>query len=409
MANSSHLLVSGAVGGARRRDSNLALGLALLCGATVSCSESLEFADWTIPVEEGVRVVGYAEVPRAEREGRLIETALELVIGDRGEVDPRYAFGRPIDVVVDRSGQIYVVDNQASGVTVFDAEGTFVRSLGRQGQGPGEFQSPVAVVAAEDIVVIGDTANSRLSHWDMEGNHIADHPLQRLDNMRPTDGTLRGELVAQTTRAETPELLDWTVSVYSLEGERLRTLGETSYANIATIQRGSRSSFFSVMPALYPVAAASRDGAVYWSMRDEYQVLALDADGSARWALRVAATPTGLPEEQRDEIMEVVRRRYEDAVESEINWPERQPALATLLVDGHGHLYVFPYAYMPAEQEDARVPVDVYASDGERLFAGLMPSLSWSHAEGDLVYEIGPDPATEESVVRKWRLIEPFD
>jgi hypothetical protein len=79
-----------------------------------------------------------------------------------------------------------------------------------------------------------------------------------------------------------------------------------------------------------------------------------------------------------------------------------------MLVDGHGHLYVFPY--VPVGPEDpAPVPVDVYAPDGERLFTGMSPPRSWVHTSGDHIWEIGTDPTTEEYVVRKVRLVEPFE
>jgi len=37
------------------------------------------------------------------------------------------------------------------------------------------------------------------------------------------------------------------------------------------------------------------------------------------------------------------------------------------------------------------------------------PPRFWVHTSGDQVWELGPDPATDEYVVRKVRLVEPFD
>ncbi|HEX9700009.1 MAG TPA: hypothetical protein VGD06_11170 [Acidobacteriota bacterium] len=77
----------------------IALVAFLFAGA---CSEPLEFADWTVPAPEGLAVVEFAHVPFDERGGAMIEWVDELVIGDRGDSDLRYAFTYPYDVAVDR-------------------------------------------------------------------------------------------------------------------------------------------------------------------------------------------------------------------------------------------------------------------------------------------------------------------
>jgi len=53
--------------------------------------------------------------------------------------------------------------------------------------------------------------------------------------------------------------------------------------------------------------------------------------------------------------------------------------------------------------------VDVYAPDGERLFTGMATPRFWVHAEGDFIYETVIDPLSEEWIVRKSRLVEPFE
>ena len=58
--------------------------LAFLAIVLSACSEPLEFADWTIPVPEGTRVIEYAHVPLADRTER-IELVEDLVISEGQE------------------------------------------------------------------------------------------------------------------------------------------------------------------------------------------------------------------------------------------------------------------------------------------------------------------------------------
>jgi len=385
----------------------LALCTALL--AVAGCSEPLVFADWTLPVAEGTPVVEYAHIAAEQRGGETIEWVEELVIGDRGDTDIRYAFARPSDVTVDSLGQVYVVDSQAIAVKVFDAQGVYLRKLGREGQGPGEFQRPRSVASVGDVVIVGASRNARWSHFDLQGNHIHDYAYPIFDNLELVGPMTGGELIGSTVGFADGEVKQG-FGIYSAAAELQRRLVDMSYTQVPTIERDGRQSFFSAMPRALPQATVARDGSAYWSMSDEYQVLAVGPDGDQRWALRVASTPAAVTREQIDELMTMVRGSYEDAVESEVNFPDRQPALGRMFVDGHGHLWVYPYVYVAREDAASTpVPVDIYDADGERLFSGMSLPRTWVHAAGDHVWEVAADPDTEEYVVRKIRLVEPFD
>ena len=69
-----------------------ALGLAIACTA---CGESLEFADWIIPVPDGTPIHEYAPVRVAERRVR-IDLVEDLVIGER-DGDDNYMLYNPRD------------------------------------------------------------------------------------------------------------------------------------------------------------------------------------------------------------------------------------------------------------------------------------------------------------------------
>jgi hypothetical protein len=64
-----------------------------------------------------------------------------------GAIDgpPELVFGDVTSVAVRRNGNILVLDAQARAVREFDSTGRYLRTLGRRGQGPGEFERPMAV------------------------------------------------------------------------------------------------------------------------------------------------------------------------------------------------------------------------------------------------------------------------
>jgi hypothetical protein len=73
--------------------------------------------------------------------------------GDDEEAD--VVFGRIADVAVDSQGRMLVLDSGFTRVTVYHPDSMTVRSFGRKGGGPGEFDQPTAIgVDAEDRVYV---------------------------------------------------------------------------------------------------------------------------------------------------------------------------------------------------------------------------------------------------------------
>jgi len=76
-------------------------------------------------------------------------------------------------VDVDSSGRIYVLDQTAHRVAVFDSLGRLVTVFGREGGGPGELRSPLAVaVSAEGEVVVHDASKGSLVWFDSSGRPL---------------------------------------------------------------------------------------------------------------------------------------------------------------------------------------------------------------------------------------------
>jgi len=86
-------------------------------------------------------------------------------------------FNRPTDVLVAPSGDVFVSDGHGGDsnarIVKFSKEGTFIKTWGRKGSGPGEFDTPHALVMdSTGRLFVGDRGNSRIQIFDQEGTFL---------------------------------------------------------------------------------------------------------------------------------------------------------------------------------------------------------------------------------------------
>ncbi|MEZ4423056.1 MAG: 6-bladed beta-propeller [Gemmatimonadota bacterium] len=84
----------------------------------------------------------------------------------------------PGTVASDARGQIYVLDPLRHRVVVFTPDGTFVRSVGGEGAGPGELESPGALsVGPDGVLSVFDFGKGALVRFGPDGTVLPQHPL----------------------------------------------------------------------------------------------------------------------------------------------------------------------------------------------------------------------------------------
>jgi sugar lactone lactonase YvrE len=115
-----------------------------------------------IETVDGVRVVHNV---KGGLWGKTPRISLELVrkIGDIDTEDEHLAFNYPSDVAVDTDGNIYILDAGNTRIQKFGPDGKYLATIGRKGQGPGEFILPDGLdIDRDGNLVVGDSAQSRL-------------------------------------------------------------------------------------------------------------------------------------------------------------------------------------------------------------------------------------------------------
>ncbi len=91
--------------------------------------------------------------------------------GSGSEPCPLWA---PADSAADAEGNLWIADTAHNRVLEFDSEGEFVRQVGTEGSGAGEFLEPYGIASdSEGNVYVVDTGNHRVQKFDSKGKYLA--------------------------------------------------------------------------------------------------------------------------------------------------------------------------------------------------------------------------------------------
>lgn len=111
---------------------------------------------------------------------------LLLAIGTPGEMgDPPTHLTEPNDVLVAPNGRIYIAEthgaqfqnepgpNAKSRITIWEADGTFVKSFGEWGFEDGQFRSPHSLAMdSQGRLFVADRGNNRIQIFTQDGEHL---------------------------------------------------------------------------------------------------------------------------------------------------------------------------------------------------------------------------------------------
>jgi len=84
---------------------------------------------------------------------------------------------QPTKLSLDEAGHLWVADALAKRVVALNPDGSVVRFIGQEGDGPGEFRSPVIVAASDTLIRVIDSRHMAVQDYRPDGTHIADHSV----------------------------------------------------------------------------------------------------------------------------------------------------------------------------------------------------------------------------------------
>jgi hypothetical protein len=193
---------------------------------------------------------------------------------------------KPAAIVEGQGGNLYIADNGARDIKVFQPTGNYLFKFGRGGQGPGEFEGPRKILKYGSRIVVFDSRRFMLQYFSLDGRYEKGVKLYHpYSDIAIND---QGKVVAaRMPRRPISHLID----VLNEEGDLLYSFGnpishsgiQESYINQVQLDIDERGNIL----VIFLTVALLRKYGIDGSLLDEYKFE--DSPGNAIKRLRKAS------------------------------------------------------------------------------------------------------------------------
>lgn len=306
----------------------------------------------------GVRIVSNSGAPLWDAgAGWSVEDGLR--IGEAAGA-PEYQFGQISGIGVASDGRILVCDQQGQHVKVFAPDGTWERTIGEPGSGPGQFgpQAGPVLVGRGDTVLVPDLGNQRMNVVSPDGEMLGSFRLG-LEQGIP----IRWEMTSGGTSVVQIRALDFPGRPGADAGGAAadphdaivtRAYDGSTLDTVLMVPSGRTFSFAGGQPKFHffspePIWALLADGEIALGVNDDMEFRVYGPEAELRSVFRKPYEPRAVTEADRRVFMETLERLWKQAgvppeglqvLTQGVSFEDRFPAFAVAFGGPAGSLWV---------------------------------------------------------------------
>jgi len=373
-----------------------------------TCSKKPE-SEARVEVIDGIEYVHNPGIPLFPEKSVTFEEELSIG-GEECEM-----LSRPMLYTVDNGGRIYISDYQDQAIKVFDPDGKYIRSIGRQGEGPGEFSnigSPT--ILPDGNLFVMDSMAMRLNLFEPEGTYLRSYHWTHRPG-RLLYATESACVMAEYVFGEGKDPMaerKLFVKKFDLEGNEILNFGEFQTEEMKTHTESRSGGGGVIMGISVPHSPHSNFAAdqdrqhLYHCVNDEYMIEVFDKDGHV--FRRIDRPYEPLPFTGKD--AEGFRSQYEERGSEGLKKMVQgmaMPAVKTvtprMLVDERGNLWVETYEQRE-EKDKVFTACDIFSPDGyyeAKVWMDVIPGIFVSGK----MYRFHTDEETGFRLVKRYRVV----
>lgn len=317
-----------------------------------------------------------------------------------GGEDDDVLFGLISQVRTDEEGNLYLLDTQLSEVKVFSPSGRLVKTLSREGEGPGEVRLPIDLLFMPGgSLGLVQSFPGKIVQVDREGHPAGTFTIGGADAAQGgfvlmLDALARGEdlviagMQIQMKPDGTGQTRTRILASYGMDGrEKVRYASSSTEIDLQNFRVVERDDYF-VFPRRWAIDAQGR---IYAPIeRDRYAITVYNPDGSvARVIEREFSPPKRSPIELARVQSVIDAQRRQVPIEFHVDLAETEPAIARIQVREGGEIWVAHSGSHRDQPEGVLMTYDVFDPSGH--FVRQVSIACQGNRDNDGLFFLGPD------------------
>jgi hypothetical protein len=318
----------------------------------VSCRAQKAGWKGTIEEENGITVVKNPDAPIYSEDMFSMEE--ELAIGE-AEGKEEYMFQRISTFAVNEAGDIYVLDYQAKHIKVFNKNGQYIKTFGRPGQGPGEFQIPRSLICTNQKEIVVGGIN-RMSYFTLAGEFVKSVPVVAA-MITTVDIDSSGNILCYDIVMDKGV---YELKKFDPDFKYLFSYGTSPLQTAAQRAGGGRNPFFSLLRW----DVINGDQIVCGYAVEGYKIKIYDDSGNLIKRIEKDYTPLEVTQREVDERI----ANYRPEMKKNLDIPKYFPPFRWMISDDEGRIYVWTYERAP---DGEGFYYNIFDAEGKYIFKVL--------------------------------------
>ena len=312
---------------------------------------------------------------------------------------------QPGSYIVDNNGNVYIGDRSDNIIKVFDSNGQFIRSFGRQGEGPGEFQTMgrMAILPDKRLLVM-DWRNRRTSFFGLSGNFLNSYQWRNshFSLFFVTDSSYT---VEENLYGEERKLL---VKTYGFKGDEIVSFGEFTPAESKTLR--TDDIIFSITLPYPPESIFTGDSQNHWlyhCYNNIYLIEVYNSDGKLFRKIDRPYQAVPYTDTDKEEYIQRFSRRDDDPIfakmAKDVDFPEVKTISERMVVDEQSNLWLQTNEEKVVDGKTFTT-YDIFNKDGyyeTKIWSDITPGL---FANGKM-YSMKTDEKTGLRVLKRYGIV----
>jgi WD40 repeat protein len=303
----------------------------------------------------------------------IIQVEKDWEIG--GDVaDENYIFTHITRISIDSEGKLFVLDTRENCIKIFDSNGKYLKTYGREGGGPGELLQPLQMaVDPEDNIVIYELGNRRFSVYNNIGTHLYTLSFQKIVHnfsIGP-NGKYYIEIHENDWSGQKDGSL-YKISQFTPDLKREIVIDSARILDNKYFKSGNLGGNIPMAFHSKIVWSVSPSGKVVVARSEDYSIKIFSSNLELVKEIHHKDERIKVTKQEKENVLNNVkpRGRVPDYILKQIEFPVYKPYFSNLNIDHEGYILVQTY-----KKEDQNMIFDVFTKEGKFVNKVSVPAI----------------------------------